>query len=126
MGGNLRVPRSFPVAVAILTAGVVLAAMATTAIAGDFSGSAVAVVMLLAGGVFLLLGAVISGALPLLNSLPGSDQGLNLANTMSTELLLQQSQRDPELRADTNRRRRLGFRLLASGALLVVIALVLA
>ncbi len=124
MSGHVRFPRSFPAAVAILTAVVIVVAMALAAWAGDFSRPAIAMVMLIFGGLFLLVGAMISGGLPLLGSLQGSDQGLNYANTMHTDMLLQQSLRDPELLRRANRRRRVGVRLLASGALLVVIGLV--
>ena len=125
MGGMLRIPRSFPVGVAVLTCVVTLVAMALAAWAGDFSRPAVATVMLIVGGVFFLVGAIISGGLPFLNSIPGSDQGLNMVNTMHTDMLLEQSLRDPELQKLAKRRRRVGLRLLASGALLVVIGLVI-
>ncbi|MGE0601435.1 MAG: hypothetical protein AB7J35_18470 [Dehalococcoidia bacterium] len=126
MGGLHRVLQTFPGAVAAITASVCVVSIALAALLGDFNRPAVALLMLLIGSIFLLMGAVMGGALPFAGSLPGAVPGLDYANTMNTELLLQQDLRDPELAAQAKRRRRLGLRILTSGAVLLVLGLVVA
>lgn len=126
MGIRARISSSFIAAVAALIFAVVLLSLALAALAGDFSRPAVAVVMLLVGGLFLLIGAVTSGAMPFLGSIPGTDPGINYTNTLQTELQLQQSLQHETVRADLARRRRLGLRLLAAGGILVVLGLLIA
>ncbi len=126
MGINSWISRSFVSAVAALVVAVTLVSFALAALAGDFSRPAVAVVMLIVGGLFLLVGAVTSGAMPFLGSIPGTDPGINYTNTLQTELQLQQSLQHETVRADLARRRRLGLRMLAAGGALVIIALLIA
>ncbi|MGE0601436.1 MAG: hypothetical protein AB7J35_18475 [Dehalococcoidia bacterium] len=125
MGEKLRFPTAFLGSVVLLTASAVLAAMALAAWLGDFSRDGVAFLMFVLAGLLLLMG-FITTTLPLADSYGGSPWGLNFANTMSNELLLEQSLRNPKLRPEEARRRRVVIRLLTAGGLLIVLALLVA
>ncbi|MGE3074483.1 MAG: hypothetical protein AB7N24_00020 [Dehalococcoidia bacterium] len=125
MGGKLRFSRPFFVSVALLSACSVFAAMALAAWLGDFTRDGVAFLMFVIAGLLLLLG-FIAATLPLADSYGGSSWGLNFANTMSNELLVEQALRKPKLRPEEARRRRVVIRLLTAGGLLIVLALLVA
>ena len=124
MGGSLASTlRRYGVAVLALDAAVVSAARVLAAVLGEFNRTAVGMLTFIAGGLLMVAGPIVMGALPLMGT---GDQGMNYTNILHNEMLLQQSLRDEHVAADLRKRRRAGLTLLAAGFSLLFAGLVIA
>jgi hypothetical protein len=112
--------------VGVVDAIVIAACAALAALLGEFHRSAIGVLVLWAGGLALLLGAVSAGAFQLFNSANAAALSpMNYANTMHAEMLLREEMRSPSVAADARTRRRFGLRVVVVGLTLVVLAIVI-
>ncbi len=112
--------------VAVVDAAVIAVCAGLAALLGEFQRSAIGVLVLWAGGLALLLGAVSAGAFQLFNSANAAALSpMNYANTMHAEMLLREEMRSPAVAADARRRRRFGLRVVLIGLSLVVLAIVI-
>ena len=126
-GGWATRLRRAAVEVAICDAVVIAGCAVLAALMGEFHRPAVGLLVLGAGGLALLFGAVSAGALPMFTAThAGSPSEMNYSNVLHAELLLQQEARDPAIAADVRHRRRIAVRLGVVGLSLVVLAFVIA
>lgn len=121
MGGSrASTLRRYGVAVVALDAAVVCAATVLAAVLGESNRTAVGSLTFIAGGLLMVVGPILMGALPLMGT---GLHGMNYTNILHSEMLLQQSLRDEHVAADLGKRRRAGLTLLASGFSLLFVAM---
>lgn len=113
----------FLLTVVVVDFAAVVFAIALSAVLGAFNRAAIGFFLLVAGGVLMLSGGIVGAGLPMMGLGPGGGgAGLNYANTLQSDMLLQQSMRDEEDVTGLRARRRLGLVSATSGLTLLVIA----